>query len=195
MVCGFFLGHVLPPTRTGLRADEAGLLFLLVRTGHDGRCATDRRLLARLGVRTLAVSGLGLAAAGMAIPALSLPRGMGSDRSRDRGGRHRRTVRGRLPQPLWGRSPRTRQESPPGSSALRTSWVPPSAPRSSQCGRGSVSPAPRTTGSPVGSPLPQSLPQRRLSITPCSPGSPARRAGVDSAGCPLAIDKEVAGAG
>lgn len=72
MVAVFFLGTFYFQHGLGYGPMRAGLLFLPVALATMAGAQLTGRLLARLGVRTLAVSVLGLAAAGMAIPALSL---------------------------------------------------------------------------------------------------------------------------
>lgn len=72
MVAVFFLGTFYFQHGLGYGPMRAGLLFLPVAVATMAGAQLTGRALAKVGVRTLAVSGLVLAAAGMAVPALRL---------------------------------------------------------------------------------------------------------------------------
>lgn len=72
MIAVFFLGTFYFQNARGYNALQTGLLFLPVALATMLGANLTGRILARLGVRLLAVAGLVIAAIGMAVPALSM---------------------------------------------------------------------------------------------------------------------------
>jgi len=72
MVAAFFLGTFYFQQARGYGALHAGLLFLPVAVATMVGANLTGQMIARLGARTLAVAGLVVAAAGMAVPVLTM---------------------------------------------------------------------------------------------------------------------------